>query len=148
MLISKLNYAVTDEVPLTPGRAEGGKGGSALDTMFASRTRPATRRAGGGCAGHAARSPPAVPTVEPPTGPGADDATTMPTTDPVLSRPWNQRPRDVANLVHQIRGSLEESYLNWQIVTLGTPLDDMHEGPVLFISGNRELEFTPGQQAS
>jgi len=46
-----------------------------------------------------------------------------------------------------MRGSLEQSYLNWQIVTLGTPLDALHEGPILFISGNRELEFTPAQGA-
>ena len=42
-------------------------------------------------------------------------------------------------------GSLEQSFLNWQVVTVGTSLDEMHDAPVLFISGNRELEFTAGR---
>ena len=138
VLISKLDYAVTDEAPLN-GPADGGKGGWRWTRCSPPARAPRQAR-------HAACHFPrdaTAPAATPATGTPA----TVPTADEVLNRPWNQRPRDVANLLHQMRGSLEQSYLNWQIVTLGTSLEDMHEGPILFISGNRELEFTPSQQA-
>jgi hypothetical protein len=58
---------------------------------------------------------------------------------------WNQRPRDVANLVHWI-AKQTETYLNWQIVTLKSPTNELLEAPLLYISGNRPLVFTAEEQ--
>jgi hypothetical protein len=57
---------------------------------------------------------------------------------------WNQRPRDVANVIRFfIRES--ENDLNWQIVSLSVPATELAEAPVLYISGDTELSFTPGE---
>jgi hypothetical protein len=54
---------------------------------------------------------------------------------------WNQRPRDVANVARWI-GKATERELNWQIVNLkAAPLSDLHEAPILYLSGNQELKF-------
>ncbi len=45
---------------------------------------------------------------------------------------WNQRPRDVANLVHFI-GQETERDLNWQIVNLSAPMHELHDAPILFL---------------
>jgi len=55
---------------------------------------------------------------------------------------WNQRPRDIANVIRWfIRQS--ENDLNWQIVNLSAPAVELAEAPVLYISGDTELSFTP-----
>jgi len=54
---------------------------------------------------------------------------------------WNQRPRDIANLARWAGKSLEKD-LNWQIVNLRVNVDDLHDSPVLYISGNQALTFT------
>jgi hypothetical protein len=58
---------------------------------------------------------------------------------------WNQRPRDVANVV---RWFVEQSEtdLNWQVVNLSVPATELAEAPVLYISGDTELRFTPAEQ--
>jgi len=52
--------------------------------------------------------------------------------------PWNQRPRDVANVTRWI-GEKVERELNWQIVNLQSPPEDLLEAPVLYVSGNKPL---------
>ncbi|MGF1632287.1 MAG: DUF4159 domain-containing protein [Phycisphaerae bacterium] len=66
----------------------------------------------------------------------------------VQAGPWNQRPRDVANLVRWA-GKQAERKLNWQIVNLDVEdaVRDMHDAPVLFISGDADLKFTDEQVA-
>jgi hypothetical protein len=54
---------------------------------------------------------------------------------------WNQRPRDVANLTRWT-GKMLEKELNWQIVNLKAPLDDLLDSPVLYISGNQALNLS------
>jgi hypothetical protein len=55
-------------------------------------------------------------------------------------RHWNQRPRDAANVVNWLGGSLERD-LNWQIVNLDAPVDELHDAPVLYIAGDQALDF-------
>jgi len=59
---------------------------------------------------------------------------------------WNQRPRDIANLVRWI-GRKTERDLNWQIVSLNGPVSELLDAPVLYISGNKPLDFTEEEQA-
>ena len=59
---------------------------------------------------------------------------------------WNQRPRDVANIVRWT-GSQMERDLNWQIVNLKVPVDELHDAPILYISGDQELKFTDEEAA-
>ncbi|MBC8106900.1 MAG: DUF4159 domain-containing protein [Anaerolineae bacterium] len=54
---------------------------------------------------------------------------------------WNQRPRDVANITRWI-GKQSERDLNWQIVNLNAPVEELHDSPILYIAGNQELKFT------
>src|SRR5688500_14996548 len=60
--------------------------------------------------------------------------------DPKKQAPWNQRPRDVANVVRWI-GRQSERDLNWQIINLSSPVTDFLDAPILYISGNHALEF-------
>ena len=53
---------------------------------------------------------------------------------------WNQRPRDVANLARWVGRSFERD-LNWQIVSPAAPLEDLHEAPVLYVAGTKELKL-------
>jgi hypothetical protein len=59
---------------------------------------------------------------------------------------WNQRPRDVANLTHWVAKQTERD-LNWQIVNLSGPPDELLDAPVLYISGNKPLKFSPADEA-
>jgi hypothetical protein len=54
---------------------------------------------------------------------------------------WQQRPRDVANVIRWIGRQVERD-LNWQIVSLSATEDDLHEAPILYISGNGVLDFS------
>jgi len=58
---------------------------------------------------------------------------------------WNQRPRDVANLARW-SGNRMERDLNWQIVNLKASADDLHDAPILYISGSDELNFTAEEE--
>ena len=51
---------------------------------------------------------------------------------------WNQRSRDCANISRWIGRTIEKD-LNWQIVHLKAPLEDLHDAPILYISGSKEL---------
>ena len=48
---------------------------------------------------------------------------------------WNERPRDVANLVRFV-GKQTERDLNWQVVDLSGPEADLADAPVLYLAGN------------
>jgi len=54
---------------------------------------------------------------------------------------WNHRLRDLAGLTNFAQRSLER-LLNWQIVHLDGPLDDLLEAPVLYLSGQTAWDFT------
>jgi hypothetical protein len=58
---------------------------------------------------------------------------------------WNQRPRDVANLARWVGKGIEHD-LNWQIIPIDASLADMHDAPVLYISGDQPLSFTPEEE--
>ena len=60
--------------------------------------------------------------------------------DPKKQGPWNQRPRDVANVVRWI-GRQSERDLNWQIINTSSPLSDFLDAPILYISGSQALSF-------
>ncbi|MEI8195383.1 MAG: DUF4159 domain-containing protein [Phycisphaerae bacterium] len=59
--------------------------------------------------------------------------------------PWNERPRDVANLTRYLARKSEMD-LNWQIVNLESTPEALHEAPLLYISGNKPLKFTPEEE--
>ena len=54
---------------------------------------------------------------------------------------WNQRPRDVANAVRWVGRQLERD-LNWQIVNLNVPVEELYDAPILYVSGDDALNFT------
>jgi len=53
---------------------------------------------------------------------------------------WNERPRDIANLARWV-GKEEEAYFNWQTVNLKVSPDELHDAPILYISGSQPLAF-------
>jgi len=57
---------------------------------------------------------------------------------------WNSRPRDVANLTQWLRLTFERP-LGWQIVDANSPLRDLQETPVLYISGAGLMELSREQ---
>ena len=48
---------------------------------------------------------------------------------------WNQRPRDMFNLSHWMSAQTE-SPLKWNIVTLATPVAELHEAPIVYLAGS------------
>ncbi len=55
---------------------------------------------------------------------------------------WNQRPRDANNIVNWIGQQIERD-LNWQIVNLHAPTEELHDAPILYIAGDQALSFKP-----
>ncbi len=53
---------------------------------------------------------------------------------------WNERPREVANISRWVGRQIERD-LNWQIVNLDAPVDELHDSPILWISGKDPLSF-------
>ena len=44
-------------------------------------------------------------------------------------------------------GKQIERDLNWQIVNLKVPVEELHDAPILYIAGNQALDFTDDEQA-
>ena len=53
---------------------------------------------------------------------------------------WNERPRDIANLARWL-GRQEERFFNWQVVNLKVSPDELHDAPILYITGSQPLDF-------
>jgi hypothetical protein len=53
---------------------------------------------------------------------------------------WNERPRDVANLARWSGRQIEHD-LNWQVVNLKVPAEELHDAPILYLSGSQALDF-------
>ncbi len=60
---------------------------------------------------------------------------------------WNQRPRDVANLVRMIGKELE-TQLNWQVVNLHQGKRDLSDAPIIMMSGSTPPKLTPEDMAT
>jgi hypothetical protein len=59
--------------------------------------------------------------------------------------PWDERPRDIANLAKWV-GKEDEAYLNWQVVNLNVPAEELHDAPILYISGSVPLNFSKAEE--
>jgi hypothetical protein len=59
--------------------------------------------------------------------------------------PWDERPRDVANLARWV-GHQNETYLNWQVVNLKVSPEELHDAPILYVAGTKALEFTKEEE--
>lgn len=66
--------------------------------------------------------------------------------DKNITEPWNERPRDAANLA-KWAGKQDEAYYNWQVVNLRVTPEELHDAPILYVSGSQALHFTPEEQA-
>ncbi|MDB5353591.1 MAG: A-macroglobulin complement component [Phycisphaerales bacterium] len=56
--------------------------------------------------------------------------------------PWNERPRDAANLAKWMGHHSVEGFFNWQIVNLKVPVEELHDSPILYLSGSEELSLS------
>jgi len=54
---------------------------------------------------------------------------------------WNAHRRDIANLTHFIERAKEQQF-HWQIVELRSPLEELHDAPVLYLSAESVPEWT------
>jgi len=59
---------------------------------------------------------------------------------------WNQRPREVANISRWLGRQIEHD-LNWQIVSLDAPVEDLLDAPLLWITGKEAFSFKPDEEA-
>lgn len=59
-----------------------------------------------------------------------------------ITNVWNERPRDAANLARWTGRQLEHD-LNWQTVNMEVSPDDLHDAPILYISGSQQMAFSP-----
>jgi hypothetical protein len=59
---------------------------------------------------------------------------------------WNNRPRDLSHLTHWISNHLEQSF-DWQVLSINAPQQEWTTAPIIYISGNTVLNFTPEQRA-
>src|SRR5207248_745523 len=59
---------------------------------------------------------------------------------------WNERRRDAANFARWL-GKQTERFFNWQIVNLRAPVEELHDSPLLYISGDQAIPFSKEEQA-
>jgi len=59
---------------------------------------------------------------------------------------WNRTPRDLANFSRWMGTQLEQD-LNWQVTSLDVPAEDLHDAPILFISGDQPLTLSDSEVA-
>jgi hypothetical protein len=59
---------------------------------------------------------------------------------------WNQRPQDLLNFVDWMGRQLERR-INWQVVSLSSPVEALHDAPVMMIEGSRPLNFSDDDRA-
>jgi hypothetical protein len=58
---------------------------------------------------------------------------------------WNAHRRDIANLTHYIERTKEEQF-HWQIVDLTSPLEELHDAPILFITPETVPQWNEAQK--
>ena len=61
--------------------------------------------------------------------------------------PWNEHPREAANLSKWYSKRIESELL-WQIVSIDSDPLEMHDAPVMIMSGSGELKLTDKQKAA
>jgi hypothetical protein len=59
---------------------------------------------------------------------------------------WDQRPRDAANLTRWI-GYQTEKYLNWQVIGLTDPINDLHDSAMLYLAGSGPVDLSDNEVA-
>ena len=57
---------------------------------------------------------------------------------------WNNRPGDLAGLMRWLTKSFERT-LNWQIIQITDPVEEWHDAPLLYLSGEQDPKFTDEQ---
>jgi len=62
-----------------------------------------------------------------------------------IAEVWDERPRDAANLA-KWTGREDESYFNWQVVNLTVSPEELHDAPILYISGSQPLDFNKADE--
>lgn len=60
---------------------------------------------------------------------------------------WNSHPRDLANLTRYV-SQVKEQPFQWQIVSLYTPMEDLHEAPVLYLTPESVPPFGDEEKAT
>lgn len=60
---------------------------------------------------------------------------------------WNNHPRDLVHLTHWLSGQLELRF-DWQVLNIDAPKQEWTTAPIVYISGNTVLNFTPDQRAT
>ncbi|HUB27225.1 MAG TPA: DUF4159 domain-containing protein [Tepidisphaeraceae bacterium] len=58
---------------------------------------------------------------------------------------WNLRPRDVANITDWIGRQVETDF-KWQSVGLQVPVEELHDSAILYVSGNRAIQFNEDEK--
>jgi hypothetical protein len=59
---------------------------------------------------------------------------------------WNERPRDAFNLARWTGIEAEADNLNWQVVTLNVPAEELHDAPILYMAGNQIVKMAPADE--
>ena len=54
---------------------------------------------------------------------------------------WDLHARDLARLAEYV-GRLKEQRINWQVVHLGVPVEELHDSPILYISAEKAVKFS------
>ncbi len=57
---------------------------------------------------------------------------------------WNNRPRDASRMIQWLRQQIER-HVNWQVVNIDQPLEDLQEAPVLYAASNEPLVLDDAQ---